>query len=149
MLGVARPELGHVMASTLAALGTEHALIIHGHDGLDEVSLGDATTVHELRSGEVISYQVTPEVLGLNRANRTALLGGDLTENAAIVHSLFAGEKGPKRDALLANTAAALVVGGKAANLGEGVELAAALIDNGTAANKLAEFVAFTNGLGD
>lgn len=149
VLGVPRPELGPRMAAILAGLDSEHALIVHGQDGLDEISLSEATTIHELRSGAISSYRITPEDLGLTRADRNTLVGGDVEENAAIIHSLLGGEKGPKRDALLANAAAALVVGRKAGNLKEGVELAATVIDSGSAKEKLSEFVAFTQALGD
>ena len=149
VLGIARRELGPRMAAILEGLGCRHALIVHGDDGLDEITLGDATTIHELRDGTVTSSKITPEELGLARADRRALAGGNKDENAAIVRSLFAGEKGPKRDALLANAAAAMVVGGLAADLSAGVDVAAQVIDDGKAAKKLDEFVAFTQTFGE
>ena len=128
-LGVARPELGARMAAILGGLGCERALVFHGSDGLDEITLAGPTTVHDLRGGTVTSYEIGPDDLGLAGAPRDALAGGGPEENAAILRSLFAGETGPKRDALLANAAAALVVAGKADDLPEGVRLAAEVID--------------------
>ena len=146
-LGVARPELGARMAAILGGLGCERALVFHGSDGLDEITLGGPTTVHDLRGGTVTSYDIAPDDLGLAGAPRDALIGGGPEENAAILRSLFAGETGPKRDALLANAAAALVVAGKAGDLREGVGLAAEVIDGGGATAKLGEFAAFTQTL--
>ena len=146
-LGVARPELGARMATILGGLGCERALVFHGSDGLDEITLGGPTTVHDLRGGTVTSYDIAPDDLGLAGAPRDALIGGGPEENAAILRSLFAGETGPKRDALLANAAAALVVAGKADDLPAGAKLAAEVIDNGGATAKLGEFAAFTQTL--
>ncbi len=149
VLGVALPELGPKMAFILQRLGALHALVVHGKDGLDEISLGAPTSVHEVRAGDVRSYTITPEGLGLPRAERSALGGGDRDENAGIIRRLLDGERGPKRDALLANAAAALLVGGKAKDWKDGVALAAAVIDSGAARTKLEAFVAFTRSLGD
>lgn len=143
-LGVARPELAPRMAAILGGLGCERAFVFHGSDGLDEITLAGPTTVHNLRGGTVTSYEIAPEDLGLSRAPSDALAGGGPEENAAILRSLFAGETGPKRDALLANAAAGLVVAGKADDLSAGVKLAAEVIDSGAAAAKVDEFAAFT-----
>ena len=143
-LGAASPELAPRMATILGRLGCERALVFHGSDGLDEITLAGPTTVHDLRGGAVTSYEVTPEDLGLAGAPSDALVGGGPEENAAILRSLFAGETGPRRDALLANAAAGLVVAGKADDLPAGVQLAAEVIDGSAAAAKLDEFAAFT-----
>lgn len=143
-LGVASPDLAPRMAAILGGLGCERTLVFHGSDGLDEITLAGPTTVHDLRGGAVTSYEVTPKDLGLNGAPSDALVGGGPEENAAILRSLFAGETGPKRNALLANAAAGLVVAGKADNLSAGVKLAAEVIDSGAAAAKVDEFAAFT-----
>ena len=141
VLGVALSEIAPKMASILNDLGAVHALVVHGEDGMDEVSLGGATSVYEVRDGAVRSYAITPEELGLPRAGRSDLAGGDRDENAAIIRRLFDGERGPKRDALLANASAALLVGDKAKDWKEGVALAADVIDSGAAKQKLEEFV--------
>ena len=141
VLGVALSEIAPKMASILNDLGAVHALVVHGEDGMDEVSLGGATSVYEVRDGAVRSYAITPEELGLPRAGRSDLAGGDRDENAAIIRRLLDGERGPKRDALLANASAALLVGDKAKDWKEGVALAADVIDSGAAKQKLEEFV--------
>ncbi len=143
-LGVASPDLAPRMAAILGGLGCERALVFHGSDGLDEITLAGPTTVHDLRGGTVTSYEIAPGDLGLDEAPSDALVGGGPEENAAILRSLFAGETGPKRDALLANAAAALVVAGKADELPAGARLAAEIIDGGAATAKLDEFAAFT-----
>ncbi len=143
-LGVASPDLAPRMAAILGGLGCERALVFHGSDGIDEITLAGPTMVHDLRGGSVTSYQITPEDLGLAGAPSDSLVGGGPEENAAILRSLFAGETGPKRDALLANAAAGLVVAGKADDLSDGVALAAEVIDSGAAASKVNEFAAFT-----
>ena len=141
VLGVALSEIAPKMASILNDLGAVHALVVHGEDGMDEVSLAGATSVYEVRDGTVRSYAITPEELGLPRAGRSDLAGGDRDENAAIIRRLLDGERGPKRDALLANASAALLVGDKAKDWKEGVALAADVIDSGAAKQKLEEFV--------
>ena len=141
VLGVALSEIAPKMASILNGLGAVHALVVHGEDGRDEVSLGGATSVYEVRDGAVRTYAITPEELGLPRAGRSDLAGGDRDENAAIIRRLLDGERGPKRDALLANASAALLVGDKAKDWKEGVALAADVIDSGAAKQKLEEFV--------
>ena len=143
-LGAASPDLAPRMAAILGGLGCERALVFHGSDGIDEITLAGPTTVHDLREGTVTSCEVTPEDMGLDEAPSDALVGGGPEENAAILRSLFAGETGPKRDALLANAAAGLVVAGKADDLSAGVKLAADVIDSGAAAAKVDEFAAFT-----
>ena len=143
-LGVASADLAPRMAAILGGLGCERALVFHGSDGIDEITLAGPTTVHDLRGGAVTSHEVTPEGLGLTGAPSDALVGGGPEENAAILRSLFAGETGPKRDALLANVAAGLVVAGKADDLSAGIRLAAEVIDSGAAAAKVGEFAAFT-----
>ena len=149
VLGVARPELVPLIAESLRRLGSEHAMVVHGQDGLDEISLSAPTTVHEVGGEGVRPYTITPEEAGLKWADREALAGGGPDRNAQIVRDLFEGEEGPKRDALLFNAAAALVVGGKAAGLKDGVALAAAAIDSGAARRKLVAYVEFTQALED
>ena len=147
VLGVADAELAPKMAGILQQLGVEKALVVHGADGLDEISLSGPTSVYEVDGDEIKQYAVSPEELGLPTADRSALAGGDKETNAEILRALFRGESGPKRDALLANAAAALYVGGKTTSLIEGVNAAAEVIDSGAVLRKLDEFVAFTQAL--
>ena len=147
VLGVAHADLGPKMSSVLRGLGVDHALVVHGDDGLDEISLSAPTSIHEVRGREVTAYSITPESLGLKRAPREALVGGDKVENAEIIRALFRGERGPKRDALLANAAAALYVGATSASIQDGVAAAARIIDSGAASEKLEAFAQFTHGL--
>ena len=147
VLGVADAELAPKMAGILQQLGVEKALVVHGADGLDEISLSGPTLVYEVDGDEIKQYAVSPEELGLPTADRSALAGGDKETNAEILRALFRGESGPKRDALLANAAAALYVGGKTTSLIEGVRAAAEVIDSGAVLRKLDEFVAFTQAL--
>jgi anthranilate phosphoribosyltransferase len=141
---VAHPDIAPKIANVLLGLGVEHALVVHGEDGLDEITLGGATTIHEVRGGKVSLTSVTPKDLGLPHAIKADLAGGDKEQNAHIIRSLFQGDKGPKRDALLANAGAALYVGGKAASIKDGVSAAARVIDSGAAMRKLEEWAALT-----
>ena len=147
LLGVAEAGLAPKMAAILQRLGSKHALVVHGDDGLDEVSIGGPTAVHEVRDGSVRRYMVTPEELGLPRATRETLAGGTREENARIIRALFEGERGPKRDALLANAAAALYTGDRVASIPEGVSLAAQAIDSGAAKGTLEAYARMTQGV--
>ncbi|HKZ52175.1 MAG TPA: anthranilate phosphoribosyltransferase [Candidatus Acidoferrales bacterium] len=133
------------MAATLSALGVRRAFVVHSRDGLDEVSLSDATEVAELRDGQISRYSLTPEDFGLPRAPRDALLGGDAETNSKIIESLFQGERGPRRDIVLMNAALALVAAGVAADIRAGVQQAAVAIDSGAAHERLRALVEFTN----
>jgi anthranilate phosphoribosyltransferase len=132
VVGVPRPELAPFVARCLHRLGTQRAWVVNG-SGLDELTLAGPTTVAELAGGEVRSFTLTPEDAGLAQAPLEALRGGDPQANAAIAREILAGAPGPKRDVVLLNAAAALVVAGRAADLREGVRLAAAAIDDGRA----------------
>ena len=125
------------MAETLGNLGTEAAWVVHGADGLDEVSTTGVTHVAELRGGKVREFDITPEDAGLPRTDLSSLKGGTPAENAAALRALLAGERGPYRDIVLMNAAAALVVAGKASDLKAGVAQAAASIDDGRASGAL------------
>ncbi|PPB81687.1 anthranilate phosphoribosyltransferase [Albidovulum inexpectatum] len=126
------------MAEVLAALGSERAWLVHGGDGTDELAISAVSHVAELRDGKVHEFEIHPEEAGLPVHPFDAILGGTPQENAAALRALMAGEKGAYRDAVLLNAAAALLVAGKAANLREGVEMAAESIDSGRAAEKVA-----------
>lgn len=145
VLGVSAVALTPLLAQALAELGVERALVVHGADGLDEVSISAETYVSEVREGAVHSYKITPEDFGVPRAPLEALLGGDAAENARIIRGLLDGEAGPRRDIVLVNAAAALVAAGLAGDFREGARLAAQSIDSGAAIAKLDALIAFTN----
>jgi anthranilate phosphoribosyltransferase len=136
VVGVPRPELTAFLASCLARLGVGRAWVVHG-DGLDELSLHGATQVAEVRDGAVTRFEVTAEEAGLAPAAREALRGGDAAQNATLAQEVLAGAPGPRRDVVLLNAAAALLVAGRASTLREGVALAAAALDDGRAASVL------------
>ncbi|MCG7849436.1 MAG: anthranilate phosphoribosyltransferase [ANME-2 cluster archaeon] len=140
VIGVFDESLCITMANVLNLLGTKRAFVVHG-SGLDEISNLGQTTVAELNGGNVESYSLTPEELGINRAAMPDIRGGTPQENAADIVKILKGEKGAKRDIVVMNSAAALVVGEKASDLKDGVELAQQTIDNGTALEKLKNFV--------
>ena len=145
VLGVFDARVSELMARALAALGCRRAFVVHGADGMDEISLSGETQVTELREGAVHSYTLTPEDFGLERAPLEALTGGDAPTNAQIIRRILDGEPGPPRDIVLANAAAALVAAGRAANWRDGVALAAQSIDSGAALRKLDALTEFTN----
>jgi anthranilate phosphoribosyltransferase len=147
LLGVADPLAQEKMARVLAALGTRHALVVRGADGVDELTLSGATAIYEVREGAVQSYTLTPEELGLPSAPVSALRGGTAEENAAVVRAVLSGERGPRRDVVLLNAAAALVAADAAPTLREGLALAAAAIDTGRAAAALERLVAVSQRL--
>lgn len=140
VIGVFDESLCITIANVLNLLGTKRAFVVHG-SGLDEISNLGQTTVAELNGGNVESYSLTPEELGINRAAMPDIRGGTPQENAADIVKILKGEKGAKRDIVVMNSAAALVVGEKASDLNDGVELAHQTIDNGNALVKLKNFV--------
>ncbi|MBI3954283.1 MAG: anthranilate phosphoribosyltransferase [Chloroflexi bacterium] len=137
VIGVADTALAPKMAAALQLLGARHVLLVHGQDGLDELSLSGPSAVWELRDGRVREYTVTPEDAGLTRAPRAALAGGSAQENAAILRGVLSGERGPRREVVLLNAAAALVAADRARDLREGAHLAAQSLDSGWARQKL------------
>jgi anthranilate phosphoribosyltransferase len=149
VLGVASAALAEKMAQVLERLGCRHALVVHGEDGLDEMTLTGPTLVHELKDGALRCYDVTPDEVGLSRAEGRTVKGGSPAENAAALRAVLGGQRGPLRDIVLLNSAAALLAADIAANLGEGVSLAAAAIDSGAAARALERFVEVSNSFGD
>ena len=136
------------IAHVLKNLGAEHVWVVHGHDGLDELTTTGSTDVAELKDGAIRLFEITPADVGLTPAKLSDLKGGDAAYNAEAIRSVLAGEAGPYRDIVLLNTAAALVVGGKAQTLQDGVALAAQAIDSGAAAKALERLVAVSNGRG-
>jgi anthranilate phosphoribosyltransferase len=141
VIGVYSGTLTEPLARVLAELGTIRAFVVHGADGLDEISNTGESRISEVHEGVVRNSGVRPEDFGMPRASIHALQGGDRQENAQIIRQVLGGEPGPRRDIVLMNAAAALVVGGKARNLKDGVGLAAQSIDSGAAARKLAQLV--------
>ncbi|KYZ75853.1 anthranilate phosphoribosyltransferase [Anaerosporomusa subterranea] len=143
LLGVFQPELTEMLAGVLQRLGAEHALVVHGMDGLDEVSISAPTKVTELKAGQIYTYYISPEDVGFQRADMSVIIGGNAAENGQILLNILQGEQGPRREVVLFNAAAALVAGDKADSLREGVALAAASIDSGQALAKFTELKLF------
>ena len=137
VLGVYDPELVETLAEVLKNLGSEHVFVVHGSDGLDEITITDKTYVAELADGQVRSFVIDPEDFGISKADKESLVGGTAEENAQITLDILKGEKGPKRDIVLLNSAATVMAGGLAANLIEGIQVAAESIDSGKALEKL------------
>ena len=136
------------IAHVLKSLGAEHVWVVHGHDGLDELTTTGATDVAELKDGKVTVFEVTPADAGLQPAKLSDLRGGDEKENATAIRDVLAGKKTPLRDIAVLNAAAALIVAGQAANLTDGAALAAHAIGSGAARKALERLVAITNGRG-
>jgi anthranilate phosphoribosyltransferase len=147
VIGVYSDRLTEPLARVLAELGTIRAFVVHGADGLDEISNTGESHISEVHEGVVRSSRVRPEDFGLPRAGIHDLQGGDREENARIIRQILEGETGPKRDIVLMNAAAALVVGAKARDLKEGVSLAARSIDSGAAIGKLLALVDYSRRL--
>lgn len=146
VLGVYKSDLVSMMADILVALEFRHALVVHGLDGLDEISVIGKTLVAEVKDGWAKKYEITPADFGLPTYTYEELSGGDPQRNALLVQGILDGtEQGARRAMVIANAAAALLVGGKAADLGSGARLAAELIDSGAARRKLDELIAASN----
>ncbi len=145
MVGVFAPEWIVPVAETLQALGTERAWVAHG-DGFDEITTTGETQVTELADGKLRSFTLTPEAFGLKRHTREDLRGGDAAFNAGALRTMLGGAPGAYRDTVLMNAGAGLVVAGRAADLAEGVRLAAQAIDDGNAERVLIALIAVSNG---
>jgi anthranilate phosphoribosyltransferase len=144
LLGVYAPGLTEMFALALNELGTKRAFVVHGHDGLDEISVCAPTRVSELNQGRIKTYDIHPEDFFKELSNPKDLKGGDLKKNLKITKDVLTGKKGPKRDVVLINTSAALVAAGKAENLKEGIKMAEDSIDSKQAVTKLNDLIAFT-----
>ena len=148
LLGVYNDDLISVMAKVLCGLGIRHAMVVHGEDGFDEISISAPTKVAEIKDGGIFEYTITPEQFGLPLAEKEEVVGGSPEENALITQGILAGTiRDAKRNIVLLNAGCALYIAGKANSIGEGVALAAETIDNGAALAKLEELKAFTNAL--
>ncbi len=145
VVGVYSADLVEKLAEALSMLGLHRALVVHGSDGLDEITITGSTRIAEVREGNVRSYEVTPEEFGLQRASLGEIGGGDAAANAAIIRAVLAGEKSARRDVVLLNAAAALVAAGKANHLADALPLAVRSIDLGKAAGKLRDLAQFTS----
>jgi anthranilate phosphoribosyltransferase len=147
VLGVYSENLTETMAQVLFELGTRRAFVVHGADGLDEITITGESKISEVRDGAVLTYYVAPEDFGISRAPIQEIRGGDARQNASIIREILEGRPGTRRDVVLLNAAAGLVAGGRAKNLREGIEAARASIDSGAAAAKLEALIRFSDRL--
>jgi anthranilate phosphoribosyltransferase len=144
VVGVYSVDLVEKLAEALSVLGLRRAMVVHGLDGLDEITITGPSRIAEVNNGSVRTYEVTPEEFGTRRSSLEDISGGDASANAAIIREVLSGRKSAKRDVVLLNAAAALVVAGRAEHLAQAVPMAAKSIDSGAAEGKLAELVRFT-----
>lgn len=147
ILGVYDQVLTEKIAQVLLRLGTHHCFVLHGMDGLDEISLTSRTAIAEGKKGRVLSYSIGPEDFGLQPVSPQELLGGNPEDNAQIIRDIFRGRKGPKRDIVLINAAPAFIACRKATSLREGFEEAGRVVDNGAAFEKLDKLISLTKKL--
>ena len=145
VVGVYAADLVEKLAEALSMLGLHRALVVHGSDGLDEITITGPTRIAEVRDGQVHTYEVTPEEFGLKRAALEEISGEDAAFNAGLIREVLEGKKSARRDVVLLNAAAALVAAGKADHLRDALPLAARSVDSGAAAAKLAALIDFTN----
>lgn len=146
LLGVYDDNLLEPMAHVLNQLGVKNALVVHGTDGLDEVSISAPTNIVEVRGDDFKSYTITPEQFGLTRATKADIVGGTPEDNAQITRDILAGKKGPKRDIVLMNAGLALYTAHPDMAIEDAIKLAAEMIDTGKAQEKLDELINLTKG---
>lgn len=144
VVGVYSADLVEKLAEALSMLGLHRALVVHGSDGLDEITISGPTRIGEVREGQVHTYEVTPEEFGLRRSTLDQISGGDAETNAKLIREILQGEKSPRRDVVLLNAAAALLAAGKADHLRDAMPLAVKAIDSGAAEEKLSQLVRFS-----
>jgi anthranilate phosphoribosyltransferase len=144
VVGVYSADLVEKLAETLSMLGLRRALVVHGSDGLDEITITGSTRVAEVRDGQVRSYEVTPEEFGLQRSTLEDISGGDAALNAALIREVLAGKKSARRDVVLLNAAAALVAAGRTDHLRDAMPVVVDAIDSGAAMGKLKALIAFS-----
>ena len=147
VIGVADPSMADRMARVLGQLGSRKALVVHGSDGMDEITITGPSTVWQLENGEVTEFEVTPGDLGISVASADSIRATSAEHSARIVRSVLAGESGPARDVVLLNAAAALVAADRSGSLAAGFELAARSIDSGDAQAKLDAVVEMSQSL--
>lgn len=145
VIGVYDDSLTDMLGKVLANLGSEHAFVVRGEDGLDEITLTTETKVTELKDGKLRAYRIKPEDFGFKRCRPVDLKGGDPEQNAEIIRAVLKGKKGPQQDIVLLNAAAAIVAGGVANSIEEGISCARGSIDSGRALDKLIKLVEMTN----
>ncbi|MBC8345530.1 MAG: anthranilate phosphoribosyltransferase [Candidatus Marinimicrobia bacterium] len=139
-MGIFHPDLTEVQANVLKALGSTNVMVFHGRDGLDEISTTTTTKISQMKNGsDINTFEFDPSELELNRVSLNELQGGEPKENAEIIREILNGEKGPKRNIVLLNSAAGIVVGGKADNLKDGIRIAEDSVDSGAALNILTQ----------
>jgi anthranilate phosphoribosyltransferase len=148
LLGVFHPDLVGILVRVLESLGSKHVLVVHGRDGMDEVSLGAATMVGELKDGEVREYEIHPEDFGLSMISNRGLKVADAAESKAMVLEALSGAEGTPREIVILNAGAALYAADIAASIAEGIAMARAAIASGAARRRLDQFVAATQRLG-
>ena len=145
VLGVFDNRWLYPLARVLQQLGSTHAMVVHAIDGLDEISIASATNVCELHDDEINQYHVTPDELGVKSSELESIQVANANESATVIRGILAGEKGPGADIVCLNAGAAIFVAGKCASLKQGVQMAMQQLDSGTAQEKLAQLVEFTN----
>ena len=143
VVGVSSPEVMELMVNALQGLNVDHAFVVHGYDGMDEISISAPTHVMELLDGDIRQFAIQPQDLGISLASSEAILGGDAATNAGIIVDVLRGESGPRRDVVVLNAAAAIVAGGAATTWEEAVRVAEESIDSGAALRKVEELRAF------
>jgi anthranilate phosphoribosyltransferase len=144
LMGVFHPDLVGIQIRALQRLGAEHALVVYGRDGMDEVSLGAATLVGELKNGQITEYEIHPEDFGMNMASNRALKVETPEQSMAMLKGVMNNEPGAARDIVILNAGAALYAANVSSSMKEGVELARVAITSGAAKTKLDQFIAFT-----
>ncbi len=147
VIGVFNGHLTRPLAEVLQQLGSRHVLVVHGEDGLDELSINAPTRVSELHNGTIRDYQMTPEDVGLERGSLDSLRVSDAAESLAMIRAVFAGERNVARDMIALNAGAAIYASGQASDIAEGVQMALRAIDSGVAAEKLSQLADLTQGL--
>jgi anthranilate phosphoribosyltransferase len=145
IMGVFADRFTEPLANVLGILGSKDIMVVHGQDGLDEITISDGTKVSRYAKGKVETFFVTPEDFGVGRAGVESLVGGEKEQNAAILLSVLKGERGPKRDVVLMNSSAALVVAGRTDSFRDGMLIAADAIDSGVSMKKLQEIIKVSN----
>ena len=145
LMGVFDRSLTEPLANVLLNLGIQRGMVVHGLDGLDEITITDETQVSEIADGRVQTYTISPEQFGIARVDMGAILGGDAQSNAKIVREILSGKTGPKSDIVVLNAGAAIYVGGGADSIVEGIARAKALIEDGSALSKMQAMIQYTN----
>jgi anthranilate phosphoribosyltransferase len=146
LLGVYEEALVEPMARVMAGLGVKNGMVAFGQDGLDEISISAPTSICEVRNGSFKSYIIEPEQFGFKRCSKDDLLGGTPAENAEITRNILGGEKGPKRDAVVLNSAAAIYIARPSTSLPQAIKLAEEVLDSGKAKSQLEKFIRLSHG---